>query len=58
MLSSDGYFRLFPTLSESEEHLAEILRENPLCIGEYSSTKGLQKGCVSFDDRAYIRFKV
>lgn len=58
VLASDGYPKLFATLSESEEYLEKMLKENPLCIGEFRSTKGLQKGCSSFDDRTYIRFKV
>ncbi len=58
VLASDGYPRLFATLSESEDYLEKTLEENPLCSGEFCSTKGLQKGCSSFDDRTYIRFKV
>lgn len=58
ILASDGYPKLFGTLEESEKYLQRELSENPLCIGEYRSTKGLQKGCSSFDDRTYIRFKV
>ncbi len=58
VLASDGYPKLFETLSKSEEYLAKELEENPLCIGDYCSTKGIQEGCDSFDDRTYIRFKV
>ncbi len=58
VLASDGYPHLKNTLSESEELLKEELKNNPLCDGEYRSTKGVAQGSVSFDDRTYIRFKV
>ena len=58
VLASDGYPVLCATLRESEEKLENELKINPLCDGEYRSTKGLQKNCVSFDDRTYIRFRV
>ncbi len=56
VLASDGYPELAATLEESEQELADILREDPLLIGDFKATKGLQPGNVSFDDRAYIRF--
>ena len=56
VLASDGYPELLPTLEESERALKEILAEDPLFILRHKSTKGLQKGNNSFDDRAYIRF--
>ena len=58
VLASDGYPELFSTLSESEEYLEKIIKENPLCDREYRSTKGKEKYNISFDDRTYIRFKV
>ncbi len=58
VLASDGYPKLFDNLSESEKYLEKELKENPLCIGNYCSTKGLQKNCNSFDDRTFIKFKV
>lgn len=58
VLASDGYPYLKSTLSESEELLKEELKNNPLCDGEYRSTKGLVQDSISFDDRTYIRFKV
>lgn len=58
VLASDGYPKLRPTLKESEEMLRLILEKDPLCIDLCKSTKGLKKGNISFDDRAYIRFKV
>jgi hypothetical protein len=56
VLASDGYPRLFRTLSKSEEYLADVIREDPLLISLHPSTKGIQPGNVSFDDRAYLRF--
>lgn len=58
VLASDGYPKLFATLQESEEYLEKMLKENPLCDGEYRSTKGKAEDNISFDDRTYIRFKV
>lgn len=58
VLASDGYPKLFTTLSESEEYLEKMLKENPLCDGEYRSTKGKAEDNISFDDRTYIRFRV
>lgn len=56
VLASDGYPYLENTLRESEDRLAELLREDPLCYKKFCSTKGLKKGNVSFDDRTYVRF--
>lgn len=56
ILASDGYPVLLPTLRESEEALERIIREDPLLIHDYKSTKGLVEGNHSYDDRTYIRF--
>ncbi len=58
VLASDGYPELCTTLKESEEKLQQELKINPLCDGDYRSTKGLQENNVSFDDRTYVRFIV
>ena len=58
ILSSDGYPHLYSTLHESECYLADILEKDPLCMRLYKSTKGVQKGNCSFDDRAYLRIKM
>lgn len=57
-MSSDGYPKLFDTLEASEHYLARFLQEDPECIYELRSTKGIYHGNVSFDDRAYISFNV
>ncbi|MCE9507425.1 MAG: hypothetical protein K8R48_03800 [Alphaproteobacteria bacterium] len=58
VFASDGYPRLFPTLKESEDYLAAVLKEDPLLFKKHLSMKGLQPGLVSFDDRTYVRFSV
>ncbi len=58
VLASDGYPHLRDTLEESERLLKEELENNPLCDGEYRSTKGRTEDNISFDDRTYIRFRV
>lgn len=55
VLASDGYPVLRPTLSESEAELDKLLHTDPLCFRDYRSTKGLEKGNISFDDRTYWR---
>lgn len=57
VLASDGYPTLLPTLAESEQALAALLADDPLCIGNFRATKGLMQGNASFDDRAYVRFQ-
>jgi len=58
ILASDGYPFLCPTLSESEAKLESQRSNDPLNIGTFKATKAFMRGNNSFDDRAYIRFKV
>ena len=58
VLATDGFPFVMPTLVESEAKLQEALRLDPLCIGPLRSTKGLQLGDQSFDDRAYVRLSL
>ena len=58
VLSSDGYPFLENTLVKSEKKLSYVLENDPLCFRIYKSTKGLNKGNFSFDDRCYCRFLV
>ncbi|GIN39876.1 PP2C family serine/threonine-protein phosphatase [Heyndrickxia oleronia] len=58
VMASDGYPFLKDTLKESEEILADIMEKDPLCFRIYKSSKGLNKGNHSFDDRTYIKFEV
>jgi hypothetical protein len=58
VLASDGYPAILPTLQASEELLARLLREDPLCIGPLLGTKGVVPGNQSYDDRSYLRFAI
>ena len=58
VLASDGYPFLEPTLEASEARLAHQRAVDPLNIGDFKATKAFTEGNNSFDDRAYIRFKV
>jgi glycerophosphoryl diester phosphodiesterase len=58
VLASDGYPFLEPTLQASEQRLAQQKAADPLNIGTFKATKAFAEGNNSFDDRAYIRFKV
>jgi len=58
VLASDGYPFLEPTLAASEERLDWQRQNDPLNIGEFKATKAFAAGNNSFDDRAYIRFRV
>ena len=58
ILASDGYPFLCPTLEESEQRLMAQHDNDPLNIGTFKATKAFTQGNNSFDDRAYIRFKV
>lgn len=58
VFASDGYPFLKPTLQESEQALEQQRLTDPLNIGTFKATKAFSLGNNSFDDRAYIRFKV
>ena len=58
VLASDGYPFLEPTLQDSEARLTQQRQSDPLNIGTFKATKAFVIGNQSFDDRAYIRFKV
>ena len=59
VLASDGYPFLCPTLAESESRLRQQRQEDPLNIGPaFQATKAFHPANNSFDDRAYIRFRV
>ena len=58
VLSSDGYPKLFPTLAQSEEYLAYVLKVDPLSICENKQTKMKMGAHLSFDDRCYLSFTV
>ena len=58
ILTSDGYPIIEKTLQDTELKLASILKEDPLMIGKYATTKGLTDDKVSYDDRSYLRYEI
>lgn len=58
ILGSDGYPKVEGSLEQSEAYLKKVLEEDKECCNLYKSTKGLNGGDRSFDDRTYIRFLV
>ena len=58
IFSSDGYPMLLSSLKDSEQYLHNILEADPQCMRLYKTTKGVQKGNCSFDDRAYLRIRI
>jgi uncharacterized protein YdbL (DUF1318 family) len=58
VLTTDGYPEIFDNLNEAEQHLKYILENDPLCCKLFKSTKGLQPGNFSFDDRAYVKLEI
>ncbi len=58
ILASDGYPFIFGTLNQSEEYLKNILKNDPLCFQEFKTTKGVNPGNLSFDDRAYLHLEI
>lgn len=58
VMATDGYPILRRTLRGTEKELRGLLEEDPLCIGKLLSTKGLEKGNNSYDDRLYVRLRL
>lgn len=58
ILASDGYPVLKDSLNECEKELDYIKQNDPMCFRIYRSTKGIQKGNVSFDDRSFCKLIV
>ena len=57
VLASNGYPELAPTLEASEAKLQELLVADPYLIDHWPATRG-QAHFASFDDRAYVRFRI
>lgn len=51
VLGSDGWPELRPTLAQSEEVLACVLRDDPLIMRVSPATKGVAPGAISLSDR-------
>lgn len=58
ILASDGYLTVQSTLAESETYLKDYLKRDPLLIAKHASTKGITAGNASFDDRAWLKFRL
>jgi hypothetical protein len=58
VFASDGYPAVPGTLAEAEAYLRKSLAEDPLRIGRHPAVRAVGPGMVSFDDRAYLRFRV
>jgi len=58
IMATDGYPSVAMTLDATERYLQRELRDDPLRIGRHPSTKGVRAGHESFDDRAYVRFRI
>ena len=57
-IASDGYPSLRGSLGATEAALRDLLRIDPLCIKENKGAKGMASDRRSYDDRAYVRFRV
>lgn len=57
IFASDGYPTVLGTLASTEAELKRVLTEDPLMYKLHPQVKGVKKGHISFDDRAYIRFQ-
>jgi hypothetical protein len=58
VFASDGYPLAASTLAEAEEYLRASLAEDPLRIHRHPEVRGVRDGWVSYDDRAYVRFRL
>jgi hypothetical protein len=58
VFASDGYPITAPTLADAEAYLERSLAEDPLRIGEHAEVRGVREGYLSYDDRAYVRFRI
>ena len=57
VICTDGYLSPAPTLRQAEDELAASLASDPLRVLEHPTTKAVMENAVSFDDRAYVRFR-
>ena len=57
-LASDGYPDLKEDFQTTEDYLEQVNEKDPHCLHENPSTKGIDPGNYSFDDRSYIQFVV
>jgi len=58
ILASDGYPMLHSTLKNTEDALNSLVKNDPLLMAKYLSTKGVAIGAESFDDRTFLRIGI
>jgi hypothetical protein len=58
VIASDGYPEIFDTLDKTEKFLKNVITDDPLCYKRYKTTKGVQQGNISFDDRSYVKISL
>ena len=58
VFASDGYLSPAPSLAAAQAELAEAVVSDPLLIGKHRRVRPVAPGHVSFDDRAYLKFRV
>ena len=58
ILASDGYPVLKPELSESEDALHRIIKEDPLLFRQCKELKCVIPGNLSFDDRTFLKLSL
>lgn len=57
VFATDGYPCVLPTLDASEKHLADVLALDPLLFRVHRSFRPVSDDLVSYDDRAFLKFK-
>lgn len=57
VVTTDGYLRPDVTLDVAESELTQVLTEDPLLIRLHHGFRPVARTAVSFDDRAYLRFR-
>ncbi len=58
VIATDGYPLLRKNLAESEAELHYLIEQDPLMFRLFKTTKGVNPGDVSFDDRAYLKLYI
>jgi hypothetical protein len=58
VLATDGYPVLKNSLEATEQALQTLLTDDPLLFRRYKTVKARRPGNVSFDDRAFVKFRI
>ena len=57
-LTSDGYPEILASREESDARLAELVRQDPLCIGPLRGPKAVPPGAEAYDDRTWVGLRL